>query len=322
MNTSILENQSLDVKINFVSTLQGKFNNAFASLSEKSFEVDKFTGNAIAISNDVKIEISGFLNFKFNVTVQRVFDIFILKLSSVLPHRRLKTDLEFKKFQTVSVSLREFMTLCNIKNKTRAIEQLRNALNLIGHTHVEFSDTIYNGKRKPESEFLIFPLVVDLHHQKGSGIYSATFHINFLKHLANSFVMPFPLQAFTIDLNRQSLAYSICRRLALHHNMNYFKNNANVISVKAIIDSVASLPTHSEILQGAGQVFLRIIKPFENALNALVNLDILSGWHYKDAFEDKIYNKWIQLSVVFTFNNFPVRNNIDKMNLNENKKKR
>lgn len=316
MNILILENQSSDVKVNFVSTLQGKFNNAFASLSEKSFEVDNFTGNAIAFFNDVKIEISNLLNFKFNVTVQRVFDIFILKLSSVLPHRKLKNDSEFKKFQTVSVSLREFMTLCNIKNKTRAIEQLRNALNLIGHTQVEFSDTTYNGKRKPETEFFIFPLVVALQHQKGSGIYSATFHINFLRHLANSFIMPFPIQIFTIDLNRQSLAYFLCRRLVLHHNMNYFKNNANTISVKSLTDSITSLPTHAEVLKGAGQVSLRIIKPFEKALNALTNLNILAGWHYKDTLENKTYDEWIQSSVVFTLNNFPVRC-IDKKTRNE-----
>lgn len=122
MNVSILENQTDVVKVNFVSTLQGKFNNAFASLSAKSFKIDKFTGNGLAFSDGVKIEVSHFESFKFNVTVQRVFDIFILKLSALLPHRKLKDDSDFKKFQSVSISLREFMTLCNIKNKTCAIE--------------------------------------------------------------------------------------------------------------------------------------------------------------------------------------------------------
>lgn len=308
MNVSILENQVPDVKINFVSTLQGKFNNAFASLSEKSFEVDKFTGNAVAISNDVKIEISNFLNFRFNVTVQRVFDIFILKLSSVLPHRRLKSDLEFKKFQTVSVSLREFMALCHIKNKTRAIEQLRNALNLIGHTHIEFFDTVYNGKKKSESEFFSCPIVVALHHQKGTGVYSASFHIDFLKHLANSFIMPFPLQAFAIDLKHQALAYCFCRRLILHQNMNYFKNNSNSITVKALIDSVSLLPNYHEIIIGARQVSLRIIQPFEKALNSLVKLDILISWHYQENLRKKTYEEWNNATIFFKFNNFPTRN--------------
>ena len=308
MNTLILENQSSNVKVNFVSTLQGKFNNAFASLSAKSFKIDKFTGNAIAVSNDVKIEISNFLNFKFNVTVQRVFDIFILKLSSILPHRKLKNDSEFRKFQTISVSLREFMTLCNIKNKTRAIEQLRNALNLIGHTHIEFFDTIYNGKKKSESEFFSCPIVVALHHQKGTGIYSATFSTDFLKHLANSFIMPFPLQAFAIDLKHQALAYCFCRRLVLHQNMNYFKSNANSITVKALIDSVSLLPNYHEIISGAKQVTLRIIQPFEKALNSLVKLDILSNWNYQENLQKKNYGEWSNATVLFKFNDFPMRN--------------
>lgn len=308
MNNPILENQADVVKVNFVSTLQGKFNNAFASLSEKSFKIDKFTRNAVAVSNDVKIEVSHFENFKFNVTVQRVFDIFILKLSAVLPHRKLNGDSDFRKFQTVSLSLREFMTLCNIKNKTRAIEQLRNALNLIGHTHIEFFDTLYKGKKKSESEFFSCPIVIALHHQKGTGIYSATFSHDFLTHLANSFIMPFPLQAFSIDLKHQPLAYCFCRRLVLHQNMNYFKSNSNSITVKALIDSVSLLPSHGEIVSGARQVHLRIIQPLEKALNSLVKLNILTDWHYHEDLTKKNYSEWSKATIIFNFNNFPIRN--------------
>ena len=309
MNTLILENQSSNVKVNFVSTLQGKFNNAFASLSAKSFKIDKFTGNGLAFSDGVKIEVSHFESFKFNVTVQRVFDIFILKLSTILPHRKLNGDSDFVKFQTVSLSLHEFMTLCDIKNKTCAIEQLRNALNLIGHTHIEFSDTVYNGKKKLESEFFFCPIVVALHHQKGSGIYSATFSADFLKHLSNSFIMPFPLQAFSIDLNRYPMAYQLCRRLALHHNMNYFKSNASNISVKALIGYLSLLPTHQEILGGDRQVKKRIIKPLEKALDFLVRSKILTGWHYNLQFIKKTYEQWVGSSIVFTFSDFPERKN-------------
>lgn len=308
MLQDILKKNTADVKVNFVSTLQGKFNNAFAALSAKSFKIDKFTGDALAISDDVKIEVSHFESFKFNVTVQRVFDIFILKLSALLPHRKLKDDSDFRKFQTVSLSLREFMTLCNIKNKTRAIEQLRNALNLIGHTHIEFFDTVYNGKKKSESEFFSCPIVVALHHQKGTGIYSASFHIDFLKHLANSFIMPFPIQAFSIDLKHQALAYCLCRRLVLHQNMNYFKSNSNSITVKALIDSVSLLPNHDEILSGTRQVNLRIIQPLEKALNSLVKLNILTDWHYRENLMKKTYSEWSNATVLFNFNNFPVRN--------------
>ena len=320
MNVSILENQTDVVKVNFVSTLQGKFNNAFASLSAKSFKIDKFTGNAIAISNDVKIEVSHFESFKFNVTVQRVFDIFILKLSTILPLRKVNGDSDFRKFQTISLSLREFMTLCNIKNKTCAIEQLRNALNFIGHTHIEFSDTVYNGKKKLESAFFFCPIVVALHHQKGTGIYSATFSMDFLKHLANSFIMPFPLQAFSIDLNRYPMAYQVCRRLALHHNMNYFKSNASNISVQALIGSLSLLPTHQEILNGNRQVTKRIINPLEKALDFLVHSKILTGWHYNLQFTKKTYEQWIVSSIVFTFYNFPERKNCNTSSGNSSAK--
>ena len=317
MDSNILVKKEESVKVNFVSTLQGRFNNAFAALSERSFRIDGMSGKAYASSNDVKIEIENFRNYKFNTTVQRVFDIFIVKLSAILPHKKLETDTEYRRFQTISITLKEYMTLCNLKNKTKAIDQLRNALNIIGRIHVDFMDTVYMGKKKAEKTFFYFQMANNIARDKGKGIYSISFNIEFLRHLANSYIMPFPLQAFSIDLNRYPIAYQLCRRLALHHNMNYFKGNANSISVKALIDSISLLPTHQEILNGDRQVTKRIIKPLEKVFDFLVGNGILTGWHYNQQFTKKTYEQWIDSSIVFTFANFPKRKNY---NTSENEK--
>ena len=309
MDNNILVKKEESVKVNFVSTLQGRFNNAFAALSERSFRIDGMSGKAYASSNDVKIEIENFRNYKFNATVQRVFDIFIVKLSAILPHKKLETDTEYRRFQTVSITLKEYMTLCNLKNKTKAIEQLRNALNIIGRIHVDFMDTVYNGKKKAEKNFCYFQLANNIARDKGKGIYSISFNIEFLRHLANSYIMPFPLKALSIDLKHYPIAYQLCRRLALHHNMNYFKGNANNISVKALIDSITLLPTHQEILNGDRQIGKRIIKPLEKALDILVKVGILSGWHYNQQFTKKTYEQWLDSAIVFTFTDFPIRKN-------------
>ena len=200
MDSNILEKKEESVKVNFVSTLQGRFNNAFAALSERSFRIDAMSGKAYASSNDVKIEIENFRNYKFNATVQRVFDIFIVKLSAILPHKKLETDTEFRRFQAVEITLKEYMTLCNVKNSTKAIEQLKNALNIIGRIHVDFMDTVYTGKKKVEKNFCYFQIADNIARDKGKGVYSVTFNVGFLRHLANSYIMPFPLQAFSIDL--------------------------------------------------------------------------------------------------------------------------
>ena len=220
MDSNILVKKEESVKVNFVSTLQGRFNNAFAALSERSFRIDGMSGKAFASSNDVKIEIENFKNFKFNTTVQRVFDIFIVKLSAILPHKKLETDTEFRRFQTVSITLKEYMTMCNLKNKTRAIEQLRNALNIIGRIHVDFMDTVYTNKKKVEKNFCYFQLADSIARDKGKGLYYISFNIEFLRHLANSYIMPFPLQALSIDLRHYPVVYQLCRRLVIHHNMN------------------------------------------------------------------------------------------------------
>ena len=48
MNTYIVVKKGEGVKLNFVSTLQGSFNNAFAALSERSFRIDGMSGKAYA----------------------------------------------------------------------------------------------------------------------------------------------------------------------------------------------------------------------------------------------------------------------------------
>ena len=105
-------------------------------LSEQSFNFDSFANNANAIVNNVKFSADGINSlptpFKCDTIVQRVFDIFVLKLTPSLPYRKEMPDNDFKKYQQISITLKEYMNYCNIKNnKTRAIEQLRTALSLI-----------------------------------------------------------------------------------------------------------------------------------------------------------------------------------------------
>ena len=65
-------------------------------------------------------------------------------------------DSDWKKYQCVSITLKEYMDLCQIKNRLRAVEQIKNTLNLINRIHVEFTDTRFISKKKTESIYYCF----------------------------------------------------------------------------------------------------------------------------------------------------------------------
>ena len=291
---------------NYQNILQGKLTNAFQMLSTGSFYFDKFANNANAIINNVKFSADSLKTlptpFKFDTIVKRIFDIFILKLTHSVPYRKEMPDNDFKKFQRVSITLKEYMNYCNIKsNKTRSIEQLRTALNVIGHISVEFSDVHFIRKNKSESEYYFFKITDAVIRDKSTGTYSIFFNTVFLKYLAKSYIMPFNVKIFQINLHKNPNSYQLVRRLLLHHNMNFSKSNANIISIKSLLEST-SIPTYEQI-KSKGRLKQLIIEPFERDLNFLQTANILQ-WNYNNEI-DYSYNKWIDSSIKFTLLNYP-----------------
>ena len=269
---------------NYQNILQGKLTNAFHMLSTGSFYLDKFSNNANAIVNNVKFSADSLkilpTPFKFDTIVKRIFDIFILKLTPSLPYRKEMSDNDLKKYQQISITLKEYMNYCNIKNnKTRAIEQLRTALNVIGHISVEFSDVHFIRKNKPESEYYYFKITDAVTRDKSTGTYSIFFNIAFLQYIAKSYIMPFNVKIFQINLHKNPNSYQLARRLLLHHNMNFSKSNTNVISIRSLLE-FTSIPTYEQI-KSKGRLKQLIIEPFEHDLNFLQTANILQ-WNYID----------------------------------------
>ena len=305
MDNSIEKNND-----SYQNILQGKLTNAFMMLSTKSFHVDTHSDSANAIVNNVKFSL-GYINsiphgFKFDTTVQRVFDVFILKLTRTLPYKKTMPDSDWKKYQCVSITLKEYMDLCQIKNRLRAVEQIKNTLNLINRIHVEFTDTRFISKKKSESIYYCFNIADNVGRKKGRGVYSIVFNIEFLKYLAQSYIMPFPLKLLQVNLKHYPHVYSLGRKLFLHKNMNYNKSNSEIISVKSLLESVSTLPTYDE-LKSTGKIKQRIIEPFEETFKFLVELNILSEWHYRSEKIDYYYEEFVNLYVIFRVKDYPTR---------------
>ena len=116
--------------------------------------------------------------------------------------------------------------------------------------------------------------------------------------------MPFNLQLFKINLKHHPHAYKLARHLLLHHNLNFSKSNANIISVKIMLEST-NIPTYEQIKSKGRQIRQKVITPLENDMNYLQEINFLE-WNYIYNI-DYNYQKWVESTIQFKIFNYSSR---------------
>ena len=90
-------------------------------------------------------------------------------------------------------------------------------------------------------------------------------------------VMPYPEKLFRINLKKNPNSYYFLKKISEHKKMNYFKKNADTLSVRTLLSCTPELPTYDEVVNTDRAVTRRIIEPFERDMNELS--DVLR-WEY------------------------------------------
>ena len=305
MDNSILKQESSNVNGLYQNILQGKAINTLFTIFSKNFKTDKYNSTPSITKNGIQISIRDYDKLTFNPNFYKVLDYIILKLTPTLPYKADESNLI--PHQKLDIVVADFIADCNlsISNRAAAKEQLINAIRILTRMNLTFDNTIRQGK-KTKAEYINTP-VCGAFNERGK--FTVVFALDFLKYLSNTYIMPFNINLFKINMKNHPNAYLIARRLLLHKNMNYNKSNADIISIEKLIESVPTLPSYKEIITGARQVKKRIIDPFELALTSLAcEYDILSDWKYHNNIIPKSYEDWIKTSINFIIKNYPLKN--------------
>lgn len=174
------------------------------------------------------------------------------------------------KERTVMLSVEEYMRLCDLKNSTEVKKQIGSDLKTLLNMHLDFQkssnreqsmqDIRLCSETKIRNNFIFF-----------------TFSEEFFSIMKTMPVMPYPEKLFRINLKRNPNSYYFLKKLSEHKKMNYFKKNADTISVKTLLGSTPELPTYDEVMETDRALTRRIIEPFERDMNELA--DVLN-WEY------------------------------------------
>lgn len=303
VDNSILNKDESVVNGNYQNILQGTAINTLFTVSSKNFKADKYNSTPTITKNGIQISIRDYDKLIFNPNFYKVLDYIILKLTPVLPYK--SDDISrLKNFQNLDIVVSDFISDCGLSKANRAgvKEQLLQAIRILTRINLTFDNTIKQGK-KTKAEYMSTP-VCNAYVERGK--FQIVFAVDFLKYLSNSYIMPFNVNLFKINMKNHANAYLIARRLLLHKNMNYTKANKNIISVNKLIESVPTLPSYREIMNNGKHVKQQIIEPFELAMTSLcTEYDILSDWNYSNI--PKSYEEFIQSSITFSLKNYPKR---------------
>ena len=142
----------------------------------------------------------------------------------------------------------------------------------------------------------------------------------FATYLAHAGVIAVHENFFRLDSQKNHHAITLAAKLLEYNGINHGTKQAGVLSVKTLLNAMPSIPKYESLTScqtvkksnglvktyekhgNKGGWTARILKPFNDAFNSLVDMGILVQWYYRDDVEPTNYNDFISQFVCFEFN--------------------
>ena len=234
----------------------------------------------------------------------------------------------------------DYMSYCGLSDRKSAIESMKNILDLLSHAEIQWQEEITvrgsDGK----------PVIVGSHKDKNGknhvkvkktlqtyrGVFISTrglkpmnggfdYWINkeFATYLAHAGVIAVHEGIFRLDAKHHPSSITLALKLLEYYGMNRNSKQANIISVKSLINAMPLIPKYEDLtskqktIQADGQIKVyekhgnkggwrtRILQPFEVAFKELVNHGILTNWKYREDGVPKDYEDFYRRFVEFEF---------------------
>lgn len=275
-----------------------------------------------------------------NVESIIVFDCLTKKLAANIPHRTNDAN-KLVKARSVEYSVEEYQAARNIKDYTTAKNAINKAIKYLFEVSfrknkdgTDFAIHIIEGiatpeendqeseeeseeeKKKREEEKKKREEKRKQKFKKGEYVENGTvgviFAYSFIEYLATKgSILILPDAMAQLNIKKYPHAYRIGRKLYLNYRENYGKGRDQEyrLKVSTLLKECPDLPTFEELSKTNRQYKKRIIVPFENNLDALMENGSIKCWHYCNAkgvlltdeqlFGKLTFQEWLDLRVEF-----------------------
>lgn len=206
----------------------------------------------------------------------------------------------------INISLDEYMSKCDLKDKKEARKQAKADLEALFNARLSFKYEKQKGQPQDYKD-------IRIGESKGiyNGIISFTLGATFHAILTGYPIMPYPPQLWRLNANKNPNSYYLLRKISEHKNMNAGKPNEDIIAVKTLLSCAPFLPSYEEVMAKDRRVTPRIIDPFIRDMDELA--DTLS-WHFchrnntpltEEELKDFTYALFVTLRIRVYWNEYP-----------------
>jgi len=199
----------------------------------------------------VTLENYSTLDRGIKATTHRLLDAIMLKCTE-----------SGAKENKVNLSIDEYAGMCGLKNIKEIRKQINSEIKTLINMKVSFSKS-----SNREQSFSNIKICDEA--QIKNNFIMFTFSDDFFRILKSMPVMPYPMKLLSINHKKNPNSYYLLKRISEHKKMNYFKKNADTISVKTLLECTPELPKYEDVVAGDRAVNRRIIEPFERDMSEL-----------------------------------------------------
>lgn len=339
------------VWVSYYSMRSGKTNSLAYANNPKLFGkvTEMIAGHEIALENDecrfvepmhdVTITLSGRFLENLNATIAKgVFWIQMLFTERIGHNNPSDSDIESARYMKWKID--DYMKYCGLSDRKNAISSMRKTLSVLSQAIIEWREEIivrddngqpiYSGYYRDQNGKMIPRVKKTMQIYRGSFISTHGLNVinggfefwvnkEFATYLAHAGVIAVHENFFKLDAQKSPGAITLAVKLSEYYSMNYGTNQANVISVKSLLNAMPSIPKYKNLIVdelittadgnekkyikhgGKGGWKFRIKKPFEDAFDSLVNFGILSSWTYREKTDPASYDEFIRQFIHFEF---------------------
>lgn len=294
--TDIIPHAPITEKIDFSKIHQGKATNELAKIQtviDNPAQLNLYGGAIITTDKDYKLFIERYHELTNGVrpTAKMLLDALVIKLTE-----------GGHKDTLVKLPLSEYMDMRGLKDIKSAREQVKEDIRALDRLRIEYREKL-KGK---QGDFLNVSISGGTNGIV-RGIIVFRFNQDFFNVLIKYPIMPYPKEILSLNPKKNPNSPYLLRRISEHKNMNYFKSNADIISVKTLLKASPELPKYEDI-KDMGQIEQRIITPFERDMDAISTFK----WYYCGKNSVKVeqpanYFEFEQLNIKIEWTSYPTR---------------
>lgn len=262
-----------------------------SSTAQQAYQMNAITHTGTAKSEGIIITVDEDVIGNLSPQTFKGLIMLLTLATEQLPRENQITAEAILSKREITMTLEDYMKACKVKDKKSAREQLNTIIRTIYGISLEWDETEWNrpeGKSRKVKERMHYTArIVDKigvsagENPVKGGKAKVTLTADMASYLAGAYIMPYPSALLTINTQYHPYSIPLGWKLCALYNMNYENpERRNKTTVSTLLKAAKGIPRYESIAH-RGNIYDKIISPFDRDMRELVSAGVLSSYYYE-----------------------------------------